>query len=99
MKNLSVFAIPAAIALVLASAASTAQDKPATTSAKKSNAPVSSPSTAAKSTGQAPTPLNSTNTKALNERSGANQSPPTTNRIAPASERGHGSCHDMDSDA
>lgn len=97
MKSPSVFALPAAIALVLASAASSAQDKPSPATAKKSNASVSTPSKAAKTTAQTPTQLNSGSTKALNERSGATQGAPAA--IAPAAERAHESCHGKDSDA
>jgi hypothetical protein len=99
MKSLSVLALPAAIALVLASASSTAQDKPGTATAKTSTAGVSSSSKPTKATAQTRTQLSSGSTKALNERSGTTQSTPAANRIAPTSERAHESCHGKDSDA
>ena len=93
MKSLSVLALPAAIALVLASASSTAQDKPGTPAKTSTSKP-------AKASAQTRTPLGSESTKALNERSGGGtQSTPAANRIAPASERAHESCHGKDSDA
>lgn len=99
MKNPSVFAIAAASVLVFVCAASTAQDKPNTTAAKKSSGSVTSSSKAAKATAQTPTQLNSTNAKALGERSGIKQSTPAANQIAPAMDRAHESCHGKDSDA
>ena len=99
MNSLPAFAIPAAIALVLVSAAVAAQDKPNTTTANQANTRVTAPSKATKANAKAPTPLNSTNTKTLGELSGAKQSTPAANPIAPAMERARESCHDKDSDA
>lgn len=99
MNSLSAFAIPAAIALVMVSAESAAQDKPTTTTAKQANGSITSPSKAAKASVKAPTPMNSTTTKVLGEPSGTLRSTPATNRIAPAMERSGESCHGKESDA
>lgn len=91
MNSLSVLAIPTAIALLLASAASTAQDKPNTVTAKKPSASVSNSSKAAKATAQTPAQSNSRSVKALNEGGGATQSAPAA--TVPAAKQVDESCH------
>jgi hypothetical protein len=99
MKFLSVLTVPAAFALIVASASSAAQDKPAVAPAAKPSATTAAPAKAAKPTWQGTTQLKNTLTTVPGERSGAKQSVPELTRAAPAAEGGYKSCHGKDSDA
>ena len=99
MKSLSVFAIPSAIALLLAAAASSAQDKPNTAPAKKPNASISSSAKAAKAAARAPAQSNGVDTKGISERAGAKPGTPEVNNVVPTAERDYDGCHGKDSDA
>ncbi|MEQ1806387.1 MAG: hypothetical protein ABL900_13510 [Burkholderiaceae bacterium] len=99
MKFLSVLTVPAAFALIVASTASAAQDKPNTAAATKPSSTANA-SAKAKPTWQGSTQLKNTLNSPSTERSaGKPQSTPEVTRAAPAGEGGYKSCHGKDSDA
>lgn len=89
MNILPIFAVPAALALAVASSACFAEEKAQTTTPAKAKATETS-KTAKTATPQAPLQSNAVNSKAVT---------PAATRILPATERSQKSCHGDASDA
>ena len=88
MSIQSMFAVPAAFILVLASTASAAQDKPTSTTVSK---PVTTLSKSAKHASK-PAPLHDATVKTVKQEA-ETQSTPSTTPSTPVSERSYEGCH------
>ncbi len=100
MNVLSKLAVPAAIALFMATASSVvAQDKPSNAAASKPTQGSTSSKKAVRPTWQGPTSLKSSTSKPAAESIGTQQSTPEAARAGKAAGEGYKSCHGKDSDA
>jgi len=99
MRIHHLLAVPAALALLLAAATSSAQDKPVSGAAAKPKAGTPLTSKSTRSATQTPLQRNAVKPKAAKKGTVAGKVAPPAVLSAPAEERKESSCHSRESDA